>query len=37
MSEIPRLRHVLRQTVSVTLRPYWRLHALIAAGVVMAV
>lgn len=37
MSEIQRLRHVLHETAWVTLRPYWRLHALIAVGVIVAV
>ena len=37
MSQLGKFRHLLHEAVWVYLRPYWRLHALIAVGVIAAV
>ncbi len=37
MSPYTRIRHLLHEVVWVYLRPYWKLHALIAVGVVVLV
>lgn len=37
MTPFARIRHLLHEAVWVYLRPYWKLHALIAAGVVVVV
>jgi ATP-binding cassette subfamily B protein len=37
VSEFARIRHLLLEAVWVYLRPYWKVHALIAAGVVVLV
>ena len=37
MSPYARIRHLLHEVVWVYLRPYWKLHALIGAGVVVLV
>ncbi len=37
MSQAARIRHLLHEAVWVYLRPYWKLHVLIAVGVIVAV
>ena len=37
MSQLGKFRHLLHEAAWVYLRPYWRLHALIAVGVIAAV
>lgn len=37
MSQFSKIRHLLHEAVWVYLRPYWKLHSLIAAGVIVLV